>query len=470
VSLVPFPEAAVAWRDPRLRGGWFAIAAAAIVAFVFLPTSFTNNDEYYYAGQAYTLTQGRLAPALGDPLLLPEETPEQAFRYPVAWPAALAAGRVVGIPGMYVVALIAHLLGGAAAARLLVRRGVPSAFAAAYLFHPVCWIYSRTLLSDVPATAMLLFAMDAWENRKDVSAGASLGFAAGMRLANVFVVFGFGLAVLSQLRRRLAGVASLIVGVVAFSIVQMVVNRILGGYWLVSRYATQGAGMFTGSMVFENAALYLGGLALLPPFPLVAALVRPKRVDRWAWVAIVTVAVYLPISFHNVSPNLLETLVGGQRYVLPAHAALMVATAGTWSSVRVLRVPWLPVAAGVVLAVGASLAMRRIENRHRPAVQFIRACGPHRLAYNRFANRVAGSVAARSYRVVPNAAGAGSDWDVMVLAPGYLSNQPGFATGWEGPPPELAGARCYRSGLYAIYDATGRCPAADPCHAAAPTR
>jgi len=289
------PHAQIAWTDPRMRGAWAAIIAAALVALVFLPQSFTNNDEYYYAGQAYVLSKGRVTPRAGDPLPVPGEIPAQAFRYPVAWPAVLAPARLVSIRATYVVVLLVHLLGGAIVARMLVRRGARSALAAAYLFHPVFWLYSRTLLSDLPATVALLVAMDAWENRRQGVAAGALGFASASRLANAAFVFGFGLSIITEWRagsstspprpgrRRVLGV-------------QMLVNHALGGYWLLSPYLAQNALLVTGNMALENVLLYAAGLALLPPFSLIAALVRPRQVDRWAFVALVMVAVYLPMS------------------------------------------------------------------------------------------------------------------------------------------------------------------------------
>jgi len=441
------------------------MAAAAIVALLFLPRSFTNNDEYYYAGQAYTVAHGRVAPQPGDPLLVPLYAPARAFRYPVAWPAVLSVARLVSIRAMYVLVLCIHLLGGAAIARMLLRRGAPSVLSAAYLFHPVFWIYSRTLLSDLPSTAAMLIAMDAWENRTSRTAAAgALGFVGAARIANLTVLGGFGLAVMPETRRRIADVTALVLGVLAFWLVQILVNRTLGEYWLVSPYAKTGALMLSGRMIVENAALYIGGLALLPPFSLVFAVARPRRVDRWAWIAVVVVVAHLPISWHNASSSMLETLVGGQRYAMPAHAALLVATAGIWSGVPILRREWLSIAAGLAIAVIGCLAMARLEKRHRLAAEAVADCHPDTIAYNRFANRIAGSVPARSYVLVEQAPRERVNWDVLVLAPSFQSNQPGFSGGWDGGIPRVDGATCRQVGAYAIYDFTGRCPPrGEPC-------
>jgi hypothetical protein len=447
-----------------MRGAWAAIFAAALVAMAFLPTSFTNHDEYYYGGQAYTLSKGRLTPQPTDPLFGPLSPPANAFRYPIAWPAVLALGRLVSIRAMYLVALAVHLVGGVAVARMLVRRGGPSALTAAYLFHPVFWIYSRTLMSDGPTTAALLIAMDAWENRSSRVAAGALGFAGAVRLANVTALAGFGLGILGESRRRFADIAGLLLGVGAFWSVQLLVNHTLSGHWLMSSYAAQGAGMFNGKMATENIVLYVCGLALLPPFSLICALAHPRRVDRWVWIAVTVVVAYVPVSYHNVSASILETLVGGQRYVMPAHAALLISTARLWSGVPLFRRPWLPIGAGIVVAVVVCLRMAPIERRHSLAASAVASCHPEWLAYSREANLVAGSVEARSYQAFDEIPSQRSNWDVAILTPGYQGNQPGFSSPWLSAPPSIPGAECRLIGVYAIYDFTGHCPPqGQPC-------
>jgi len=156
---------------------------------------------------------------------------------------------------------------------------------------------------------------------------------------------------------------------------------------------------------------------------------------------------------------------------MPAHAALLIASAGIWSRIPLLRRDWLPIAAGVVVAVLACLAIGRLENRHRPAAQALASCRPETVSYNYYANKVAGSVEAKSYRLVDEQWNRGQllldqRWyhghvtDVLVLAPSVQSNQPGAASSltWPSGPPRLEGGRCRLVGSYAIYDFSGRCP------------
>jgi hypothetical protein len=155
---------------------------------------------------------------------------------------------------------------------------------------------------------------------------------------------------------------------------------------------------------------------------------------------------------------MLETLVGGQRYVLPAHAALLVSTGRVWSR-------WLParsrgwvIAGATAMGVIGCLAMERLEDRYRRAAEQLASCAPQRVAYNYDAHRIAGSVEASQYFMLQDErAAASASWDALVLAARPQSNQPGFGEGWQSAPPRIDGARCVRIGAYAIYDRSGRC-------------
>jgi hypothetical protein len=462
--LAPAPEGAVSWADPRLRSGWLALSVAALVAVAFLPGSLTNGDEYYYAGQAFVLSHGRIVPQSGDPLPVPELPPARAFKYPIAWPALLAVSRVFSFRAMFLVALLAHVAGGAAVARMLVRRGAPAHLAVVYLFHPVFWTYSRTLLSDVPATACFLLAMDAWENRDPLRGAAALGLASSLRLASLVGVVGFGLALLPQLRRRLRDAIWLGLGVTLGLAIQAAVNYRLTGFVQGSPYAADNVSLLTGKIAVQNLLLYVAGLALLPPFSLVLLALQPSRTDRWALLAAPVLVFFILYSFHDFGPSWLETLVGGQRLVALAHASLSVATSRIWSGPLVLerKVPVL--LAGAVLGIAGCLASERLVTRHQPAIELLRACHADVIAYNYNAFRAAVSTEAKGYLPFTGAPPQ-AGWDVLVFASQPQTYRP--RTTGSDPTlelPRLPGTQCRQVGPYLVYDAAGRCPQrGEPC-------
>src|SRR5581483_448825 len=183
--------------------------------------------------------------------------------------------------------------------------------------------------------------------------------------------------------------------------------------------------MVDGRLLAENALLYGAGLLLLPPFPLVWLAARPRQVGAWAWAAAPAFAFFLIYSFHDRAPSLIETLVGGQRFVLAAHGLLLVATAPVWARPR-LGVPALALGAAGCLLI--SLAMRRIEARYLPAVEALGACGARRIAYNQHAARVALAVPAREYHLLDGRAPEGlADAYVVTARPPSHTGERGDA-------------------------------------------
>lgn len=315
-----------------MRGGWLAVAFAVAVALVRPPGVLLNGDEYFYAGQATTIAHGRLVPVDGDGLGVPLQLPANAVKYPPGWPVLLAAGRVFSVRAMWAVALLAHLVGGLAIARMLVRRGLPSWGNAVWLFHPSAWLYARTLMSDAPAAAGLLVAMDAWENRDRYLAAAALAIAPAMRIANMLLLAGFALAVTPEIRRRKWDAAVATGGVLLGFGAYLAANYAATGQWISSPYASANTGLIGSRMLLGNAILYACGLALLPPFPLVWMILDRRGLGRWAIAALPLALFLLLYGYHDVGGSVVETLVGGQRLLLPAIAVLIAATVGSWGA------------------------------------------------------------------------------------------------------------------------------------------
>ena len=460
-GLKPLPERSVPWSDPGLRPGYAAILVAGIVGLVLLSRVMINQDEYVYAGEARMLLHGRLVAVGGDPLPGAHLVSDyEGPRYPPGWPLALALGALWSFRGMFVVAIVAHLLGGAAVARMLVRRGLPSILCAVWLFHPLFWSFSRTLMSDVPATALLLMAMDSWENGRVRTSALALGYSFLVRVSAPMTTAGFALAVLSQWRRRWRALVVLSLGV-AFGLgLLLAVNTLKNGHPLRSPYSTAYQSLISLRSVTSNAWVYGLALVAIPPFPLLCLLVRPRSCDRWAWAALPVVGFFLFYGYRDQSPRFIENLLGGQRLVLAAHAALLIATAEVWS-----RIPWIRFApailtVGVAAAVGHHFAIRRLDQRYGPAAQAIAACHPERILYNQYASRVALSTDAMSFYLMDGETPP-VQADVAVLTLRQPTNRNETLNTYKVPAWLLSQAgHCQRHGDFYIFDLAGHCPPA----------
>jgi hypothetical protein len=454
--LAPLPDAHVAWGDRRLYVAWLALLAAAALNLATLPRLLVNNDEVYYAGQAHTLAAGRLLPVDGDPLPVEPGHAELAVRVPPGWPALLALGR--SLRGMFMIALAAHLVGAAAFARLLVRRGLPALGVLAFLFHPLFFSFGRTLLADEATVAALLLAMDAWEERRPAGALA-VGAALLLRFAAVVALAGFLLAVAEDVRGRrrllLAGVAAVAAALLTMALLH---RATFGAFGLTTPWASHNTTLFGTSLAWRNTALYLGGLLAVPPLSLLWLVVAPQRCDRWARLALPVLLFFVFYEFHDGSTRWWEALLGGQRLILPAHAALLVATARVWTAplTRGPAVAWI--ACGLVVGTVGVMATRHLAARYQPAVDALARCAPRRLGFDLQSSRVALSVPAAAYLRVE---GRERDLpvDVAITAARRITSHYEIE-GESGPPPALAARGAVtRVGDFWIVDVSGRCPA-----------
>lgn len=452
------PQSVVAWSDPRLRAGYFAIILAAVIGFLLLSRVFINSDEYLFAGQARTLLQGRLLPIDGDPLPGAADPlhSSEGVRFPPGWPLLLVIGALWGVRGMFVITLAAHLMGGAAVARMMVRRGLPSVLAAVWLFHPLFWSFSRTLMSDIPATALLLLAMDAWENGRLKTASAVLAYSFLIRIASFNAVAGFALAVNGQIRKNRRALLTLMLGIASGAVAILLVNWDLYGHPLRTGDSSHPS-LLTTHMLGENTLLYVLGLVLIPPFPLLCLLLRPRSCDRWALLAVPVLLFFVFWGYHEQSPRLLETFLGGQRYILAAHAALLIATASVWSRIPLVRFTPALLAAGVVGVTIQYFSIKHLVNRYEPAAAAVASCHPTTVAYNQYASRVALSSEAKSYHLVGDREPPVLP-DIVVISFRQLTNR--FSTPVTFRLPDWVrrySSNCQSYGEFLVFDLVGQC-------------
>lgn len=456
------PPPPVAWFDRRMRTGWLVVCAACLLYLALLPSAIVNGDEFHYAGQAYALGHGRLIPTSSDPVAVVKGEERQALRFPVAWPLALATARPFGFRAMYLIPMLLHLAAGVAFARLAVRRGLPAWTSALYLFHPVIWGLSRTIMSDVPAVALAVIAVDAWEAGRSWLPGSLLATGMLVRMGGIFSLAGFGVAVLRDLRcepRRFIGLAVPAFGAIG---TQLIINRLVSGHFAGS-YLDRIALLIDGSRAGQHLVLCAAGLALLPPFPLAALITRSREAERWCLAAAPILAFFLAYAYHDASPRLVESFVGGQRLVLGAHAFLMIGTLAIWGRVaEKLRVPVL--AAAFAVAVAAALGLERIREPYDVAARVVASCKPDHVGYDFDAGKVVAGIDAKAWRLLDGSEPLGQD-DVAVVGRRTATNR--VPTPAPRPrPPELERHldRCRLVGRFEVYDFAGRCGSfGEPC-------
>jgi hypothetical protein len=452
------PSAAIRWSDRRLRSGYLAIAIAGLVGLVLLPRVMTNGDEYIYAGEARILAHGRLLPVAGDPLPSTRAGDFEGPRYPPGWPLLLALGAPLGFRAMFAVALALHLVGGAATARMAVRRGLPSFLAAAWLVHPLFWSFSRTLMSDLPSAGLLLVAMDAWENHDVGRSAVAVGYSFLMRVASFTQVSGFALAIAGDRCRRCRALGTMALGAACGAAALLLVNRLKYGHPWHSSYAFNNVRLLTTAMVKQNLCIYLLGLLLIPPFPLLWLVIRRQACDRWALVAVPIVLFFLFYGYREHALGLVDNFLVGQRLILAAHAALFIATMEAWSRLSLVRHPAALSMIGVALVTLHHVWTMPMVEHYAPAARALAACRPEKVAFSVYAGRIAFSTNASSYQLIREQAPVTLP-DAAVVTLRFRNSRDDTPIGFELPFwLGQASKGCRRLGDFYILDLGGRCP------------
>jgi hypothetical protein len=360
----------------RLALAAAALAYTALFAATY-PPMYLASDEAGNLALAGVLRQGTpFADAAGRqlPAPVPARDGHRTSRYPPGLAALLAPLTLAGPGAAFLLPLAVHLAIFFLLAWLLARAGLAPLWAVLYLCHPTAVLHSRTLMSNLPAAAVLLGAFALLVRGgalPALAAGLLLGF--GTLVRQPLVLAGAALALGAAWRGRralLAGswaerlrgapalfVFGLVPGLAAYAIYHWWVF----GSPLASGYAEVGAGRLFGAAVLaHNLPRY--ALILLAVYPLM--LVAPAFY-RGPWQAEVVLLpagcllFYGAYGWFDAGASLPETAMRAPRFLLPALPFFVIAYAGMLAA-PLRRVPGLELAAlglAAVLGLGGAVAV-----------------------------------------------------------------------------------------------------------------
>ena len=346
---------------------WLALLIA------FWPGALSFADEVGYVGQAKLLLRGQLRPTPLDPGIwigAPDGT--LVGKYPLL-PALLLAPLFWLWPrAVFALSVLSAIALSWGAYRLLARWGRRPEWALLVLAHPSVAILARTAMMDVLLSALTVAAWVAL--RGGTRAAIALAFAAlasckpiGLAIAGALLV---GELVRSRWRRGAEGgepdatreltwgaLGWLLGAVVTAVLTFAATSSARMGYQLAQ---PEGLPFFAPAYVPQHGWLYLQGLLLCPPLLALGALPLWRRREYGALLAVVgLVAAMSAYFFADRGARWAETLVLGQRLILPAVSLLLIGYAdglAAWVEPWLERRPRLRSAASAAL-IAAPLAV-----------------------------------------------------------------------------------------------------------------
>lgn len=259
------------------------------------------------------------------------------------------------------------LLGSVALYRVLQKQGVAGDWALLLLFHPSFVLYSRTLMSDVPAALLVLLGVCLAVRGRCWWSGAVMGAAVLFRYPAAVVCVALLAVLLLRRPRRDAlaysGAALVVIGAL------LAYHCWIFGYW-AGPLPGYGAD-FSLAHFPRMFALHGGMLLLLYPLMLLLGWFAPQG-ERWYYVAPATALLAFTSCQSYIDPgnSIIEQLVRGQRLLLPAAALLLVPYAARLNGIRRLVRAKLAifaalVASAVVLQVRHQAYLKTQDLRQR---------------------------------------------------------------------------------------------------------
>ena len=308
----------------------------AATFFVYYPSIFAIRDESGYLSMAYTLREGTVyAEKTGVPnnyfLTLGRHWVSIS---PLGNSLALVPFTLLGWKSVFLLGFLMHLLGVFYFYKFIEKEGLSPGWALLYLFFPAFVLYSRTIMSDIPA--LTLFLMGAYFYRRNRLGWAGIFWGASMtfRLTNVVGVVPFGIAALARSIRSksFTPLFSLSFGIFICAILMAVQNFFCyGSPWTLGLSRDfNGVVAFSSHYFIRNLWHYFSSLSI--QYPLMCLLFFSvtffKKYAEFAWSAISIAGVYLFYYFYDTFSGPLPTLMFGNRYFFPVIAFLLVGYIG----------------------------------------------------------------------------------------------------------------------------------------------
>ena len=168
-----------------------AVLAYALLFGWFYPPIHTSMDEATYLNMAYAFHKGTLYSDVAGveySLGFPVSGGHVVGIYPPAHPGLLAVFAAFGWPAVFTANLVLHLAVSGVIICWLRELRLPVLFSLLYLFHPTAVIFSRTVMSDLGSSLLILLATLAHVRSRFVLCGALLGSTLLLRHANLIAV------------------------------------------------------------------------------------------------------------------------------------------------------------------------------------------------------------------------------------------------------------------------------------------
>lgn len=316
------------FRSKRAWALWVGILFYVVSFFIFYPRITAIVDENAYLTQAFLYKSGKLvydnAPVPASILTfdMREAGGHIVSKYPLGnslwlvpflsvgwgWRAVFLSGLLCALIGTWLIALILRAIAP----------DIDPVWSLLYLFYPTVVVFSRTVMSDLPATTAvlgsfyLLLRGSGWV----FLSGILLGIAALFRYPMLILVIPF-LVLLFLHKRQFKEVAFFLIGLLPLILLILIYNRYaFGSFFRVPMWETDRFGI---EYLPHHFLFYSIPLVIWYPLMLFSPFLATKGHRPTLFLPPLTLLLfYATFSFTPSVKNLFEQVVIGLRYLLPA--------------------------------------------------------------------------------------------------------------------------------------------------------
>ncbi len=199
-------------------------------------------------------------------------------------------------------------------------------FSFLYLFHPVLLIFSRTLMSDIPSMFFFLLGIYLILKNKLFAAGFILGFTLLIRFTNLFILSGIFLAFAIDTDYK--KIFKILPGVLFFAVlITLYYQFVIKDLFLILKFKVD-TKLFDIKYLLSSGFFYLLSLNIFFPGMLFLTffklLKEQKKFLIFIIPSLITVGLYSFYFFFDKGPDLLSTLIIGQRFIIPVLPLMLI--------------------------------------------------------------------------------------------------------------------------------------------------
>ncbi len=231
------------------------------------------------------------------------------------------------------------LLGFILLIAILSHYNLPSYYALLFLLHPSITLYSRTIMSDLPATIFCLAGLLTFIKKKYLAAGIIFGISIAIRYP--LLLIPFSLCIMFFLKKDFINAIKFLIGVI-IGLSPLLIYHIAIFNIITGPIGANIIGFSIKNLPIMFLQFFLS-INIVYPLMLISSF-KTKLDEKWYFIfpALIFIIFFSLQYYIDAGKNFFETIIRGQRYMLPVIPFLIIPYSEVLERTKVLK-KFLPI-------------------------------------------------------------------------------------------------------------------------------